>query len=545
MPGLLDNFNMDPQTMGLLSAAAGFFDASGPSTTRRSLGQVLGHGFNTGMQGYQGARKSQFDLQKEQLQMDMLKQQVAQSTRKNELINNMIAGFGQQQTDAPGQSMQGNGMRMTQDGQVPNLGPTSQAAGNLQTAQRSNPLSFVPSNAIRADLAFNDGKELSKYMFETGKRDMQVHNGFAYDKNRIDSGFLPGMSTAANGTTSMTSIGPDGQPVVSAPAGAVDTFSAYQNAAKRAENENTLLPNTYITKDANGNFRPAGGTIADQIRAFQPQPSGMPPQQPAPQQPMPQRGNQIPPPVSMGGGGMPLPPGRPGMSAPPQMAQAGNRPTLQSQAEKQAIEDAQAIEKQRVIGKMGVGNAVDEAQLKNYPEYVKQKQAALASSEQMLSSIDRVMKHPGLSASTGLQGTLDPRNYVPGTDATDFKVALDQIKGGTFLQAYTTMKGAGAVTDIEGKKATDAIARLDRAQSTTEFKAAMVDLRDVIVKGMGRLDAMPDPVDLARNKISGTAQAQTAAPPRDAINLLRMNPKLRDAFDQKYGTGAAQNILGR
>ncbi|AWL03412.1 hypothetical protein DIR46_02380 [Massilia oculi] len=33
--------------------------------------------------------------------------------------------------------------------------------------------------------------------------------------------------------------------------------------------------------------------------------------------------------------------------------------------------------------------------------------------------------------------------------------------------------------------------------------------------------------------------------PRDAINHLKLNPKLRDAFDAKYGAGSAASVLGR
>lgn len=56
MPGLLDFFgSSDPQTLGLLGAAAQMMNASGPSLMPHSFGQVLGSGFQGMLQGQQQA----------------------------------------------------------------------------------------------------------------------------------------------------------------------------------------------------------------------------------------------------------------------------------------------------------------------------------------------------------------------------------------------------------------------------------------------------------------------------------------------------------
>jgi hypothetical protein len=93
--------------------------------------------------------------------------------------------------------------------------------------------------------------------------------------------------------------------------------------------------------------------------------------------------------------------------------------------------------------------------------------------------IDQALNHPGLTTSVGTAGRVDPRNYLPGTDATDFRVLLDQIKGGTFLQAFQSLKGGGAITEVEGTKAEQAIARLNRDQSEQAFRQSLQDLREV------------------------------------------------------------------
>lgn len=117
----------------------------------------------------------------------------------------------------------------------------------------------------------------------------------------------------------------------------------------------------------------------------------------------------------------------------------------------------------------------------------RQKEGAISAAANQIAVIDKALKHPGRETSTGLSGALDPRNYTPGTDATDFKAVLDQIGGAAFLQAFESLKGGGQITEIEGKRATDAIARLNRAQSDDEFKNSLTDLREVMTTGYKRL----------------------------------------------------------
>lgn len=119
----------------------------------------------------------------------------------------------------------------------------------------------------------------------------------------------------------------------------------------------------------------------------------------------------------------------------------------------------------------------------------KQRQSALASMQTLSDTIGSIANHPGLPKATGLQGSLDPRNYIPGTDATNFRVALDQIKGSAFLQAFESLKGGGAITEMEGKLATNAIARLNTAQSTPEFQKALTDFQKVVQSAQSRLKA--------------------------------------------------------
>ena len=105
---------------------------------------------------------------------------------------------------------------------------------------------------------------------------------------------------------------------------------------------------------------------------------------------------------------------------------------------------------------------------------------ALQTADDTIKQIDEIISHPGRETGTGLSSKLDPRNYIPGTDAYNFAVRVKQVGGRAFLQAYETLKGTGQVTEIEGAKATEAIARMDKAQSDEEFLQAMNDFKGVI-----------------------------------------------------------------
>jgi hypothetical protein len=94
----------------------------------------------------------------------------------------------------------------------------------------------IPEEAIKADVLFNGGKKISELLAKHGARDMQVTNGFAYDKNRLPGGFMPSLNTSQDGKTSMVQIDPNtGLPVVSAPAGAQSTYAGYRNIDESAK----------------------------------------------------------------------------------------------------------------------------------------------------------------------------------------------------------------------------------------------------------------------------------------------------------------------
>jgi hypothetical protein len=123
----------------------------------------------------------------------------------------------------------------------------------------------------------------------------------------------------------------------------------------------------------------------------------------------------------------------------------------------------------------------------------------LDNAEQALATIEDFEKHPGFGQVFGAE------SYVPTVRGTSKAGALayyKQIKGKTFLEAFNSLKGGGQITEVEGQKAEDAIARLDQAQSDEDAIKALEDLKTVIKDGVAR----------ARKKASGGASTGVEDP---------------------------------
>ena len=104
-----------------------------------------------------------------------------------------------------------------------------------------------------------------------------------------------------------------------------------------------------------------------------------------------------------------------------------------------------------------------------------------ATAEQTMASIDEIINHPGLEYAVGASSVLP---IIPGTPAADFTTRLEQLQGGVFLQAYQDLKGGGQITEVEGKKAEQAKARMATAQTEKEFIRAMKDYKSAIKTGL-------------------------------------------------------------
>lgn len=101
----------------------------------------------------------------------------------------------------------------------------------------------------------------------------------------------------------------------------------------------------------------------------------------------------------------------------------------------------------------------------------------------IISMIDSLSTDPYLDSMVGPMASRLPN--VTG-DSARVQSKMDQIGGQAFLQAFETLKGGGSITETEGTKAAAAIARLNTAQSPTDYRAALDELKGIVRTSLDR-----------------------------------------------------------
>ena len=120
--------------------------------------------------------------------------------------------------------------------------------------------------------------------------------------------------------------------------------------------------------------------------------------------------------------------------------------------------------------------------------------AALPSAEQMKTVTDQAIA--GVRASTaGMKewfGQIGPRGaYIhPGSEMGKFYAAASPTNAQAFMQARNMLKGGGQITDYEGRRAEDAISRMQAALDTgdqTQYLEAVADFEAAVIDGYNKL----------------------------------------------------------
>lgn len=222
MPGLLDFLNSDEARLGV-----GLLAAGGPTTDPNQSG--LGQRLAGALQFGDASRASK-------MREELLRSQMAENDSQAAARQAALARQAQMDNYYLGNNF---GAGSTQQaGAVPEGAALKAAVGAPADAPRPAQGKFaewsqqfkIPVDALVSDYVSNGGKGIAEMLMKRGTPDMQVSNGFAYDKNQLQGGFMPQVNTSSTGQTSLILPNAQGTIDVSAPRGAVDTFRSYQGA---------------------------------------------------------------------------------------------------------------------------------------------------------------------------------------------------------------------------------------------------------------------------------------------------------------------------
>lgn len=119
--------------------------------------------------------------------------------------------------------------------------------------------------------------------------------------------------------------------------------------------------------------------------------------------------------------------------------------------------------------------------------------ALKAQTQQALDLIDSIKGNPdkGIKPDPALAYRTGPYAMlpaIPGSAGAAFDAKDAQLHGKLFMEAYAGLKGGGQITEVEGAKATDAIARINRHQSQADYTGGLDELAGVLKSAQTRME---------------------------------------------------------
>lgn len=176
--------------------------------------------------------------------------------------------------------------------------------------------------------------------------------------------------------------------------------------------------------------------------------------------------------------------------------------------------------------------------------------------EQLRDQATALQSHPGLDRDVGWMGYFP---NIKGSHATDFHNQLQSLRANTALGVLNNLRaasktggGIGRVTNMEIGLFQNSLGSLDESQSPEAFKGNLGNVVKYANDAIARYQnlktkslAAPTPAGPTSPAPQGGGNASSGIDPR-AIDILKKNPtKLyRQRFDETFGSGSAQRILG-
>jgi len=136
----------------------------------------------------------------------------------------------------------------------------------------------------------------------------------------------------------------------------------------------------------------------------------------------------------------------------------------------------------QMLARAKFDEAQQAAEMKKVAGQQQQKQA-YDTAQDVINQVNYIKNHPGRMS--GL-GTLNPAQLVRGTEAYNFVNEMDKLKSQTFLANVQSMKGLGALSNKEGDKIQDAIAKLNPGMSKKEFDHSLGEINAIMLRAQQR-----------------------------------------------------------
>lgn len=163
---------------------------------------------------------------------------------------------------------------------------------------------------------------------------------------------------------------------------------------------------------------------------------------------------------------------------------------------------------------MGSNTFRNQAQQVKNADSITASTAAVDQINNAINVAENLKKSPGIGEGTGILGTV-ARN-IPGSDAYTFGRDLESFKGNLFLQAIQWLRGTGAITEVEGTKATDSITAVDPKMSRKDVEAHLNVAQSVLRQGLERAQKKDSMVRKATG-VQPQAQMQQGMTAEDAF----------------------------
>lgn len=163
-------------------------------------------------------------------------------------------------------------------------------------------------------------------------------------------------------------------------------------------------------------------------------------------------------------------------------------------------------------------------------------QAALSAAQ----DIDDLLNHKGFKSAVGSKALeLDfglgvKEKPFEGTASADFISSLEGVQSKAFLDARQLLKGGGAITDFESKKAEQAFSNMNTATSESQFIKAAKDAKDAIYNGVNKLrsargmDALSPNGTQSKNNIVMVHPEYGNVSEQDILDTMKANDMTRE-----------------